>query len=284
MATLIASDIASVNSDRTSMPLCRLLWRQNKLLVLQPDASKPHYGLPALAQKDWFRNCLRHSKARAVVIDPALGTEVIYRWAVACAAVQKPIFLRLPTMHTLPHKQRSLTWKFKCVVERLLSLVLLVGLSPLIITFAVLLRLQDGGAAVSHQLCVGQRGRVFAMAQFRRESVKTGQITRLGRFLEVSRLDRLPRLVNVIKGEMTLIGTKPWAIQDVVNIPSKYHPCLKAMPGIVGTRPLGLSINKVDIPRIVQGELSYLKNWSLWRDGQTAAMAVVGFVTGQHSR
>jgi lipopolysaccharide/colanic/teichoic acid biosynthesis glycosyltransferase len=264
-----------------SIPLCRLIWRQNKLWVLPEETSKPHLALPALAQPEWFRACLKRSKAKAVVIDPSLGSEVIRFWAEACEQVKKPLFLRLPAMVSLPEKKKVWAWRTKCVFERIVGFGLLLLFCPLLLVFTTLLRLQDGGAAVTYEFCVGKRGRIFSMAQFRRASITTGQVTRLGGFLEVSRLDRLPRLANLVKGEMTLIGTKPWTIQDLVNIPPEYRPCLKAMPGLVGTRPLGLTIRKVDIPYIVQGEWSYLKNWSLWRDGITAATAVVGLIGGQ---
>ena len=266
-------------TTQTKLP-CTLRWRQGRLWVsaLVRGQDVP---LPALTSPAWFQACLGKSKATAVCIDPSLGTEVISLWAQACLKANKPLYLRIPAISHRPSSKKPVAWAFKCAIERLLGLILLVLLSPLILLFSLGLTLQDGGLAVTYEFCVGQRGRIFQMAQFRRASIATGKLTHLGRFLEVSRLDRLPRLVNVAKGEMTLVGTKPWAIQDLVNISPEYRSCLKAMPGLVGTRPLGITLRKVDIPYVVQNELSYLKNWSLWLDGLTATTAVLGFIISQ---
>ncbi|PSN11688.1 hypothetical protein C7293_23305 [filamentous cyanobacterium CCT1] len=267
------------NSAR-SQTLCRLLWRQGRLWVLPPATSTRHIALPALAKPEWFQACLERSKTKGVVIDPQLGSEVITFWASACHKVGKPLYLRLPTMRMLPAKQSVWAWYTKCLLERLMGLALLVLFSPLMLVFTVALKLQDNGPAWTYYWCIGQRGRVFRMAQFRRESTITGQKTRLGQWLEVSRLDRLPRFVNVVRGEMALIGTKPWMVEEAIKVPPEFQFCLNALPGIVGPRPLGLDIPAVDIKVICQREVTYLKNWTLWSDSQTGLLAVVQMLKG----
>ncbi|WP_412768543.1 heterocyst development glycosyltransferase HepC [Leptolyngbya sp. KIOST-1] len=276
--TLQPQTLPSAVSNHT---LCRLLWRQGKLWVLPPATSTRQIALPALAHPKWFQLCLERSKTMAVVIDPNLGSEVINFWAEACEKAGKPLYLRLPTTRTLPNKKNVWAWRTKCLVERLVGLVLLVLLSPLMLVFASGLMLQDGGPACNRHWCIGQRGRVFRMAQFRRESLLTGQKTRLGQWLELSRLDRLPRLVNVVRGEMALIGTKPWIVEEAIKVPPEFQFCLNALPGTVGPRPLGLNIPTLDIRAICQQEVAYLKNWTLWRDSQTGLLAVVQMLTGQ---
>jgi len=261
-------------------PLCRLIWRQNKLWVLPAETSKQHLALPALAQPEWFRACLERSKAKAVVIDPSLGSEVVKFWAEACHKVQKPLYLRLPTMRLLPDKQKVWAWRLKCMVERTLGFGLLVLLSPVMILFALVLNWQDGGPALTYYWCIGKRGQVFRMAQFRRESLDSCQKTSAGKFLEMTRLDRLPRLLNVVRGEMALVGTKPWTIEDALNLPEEYRCYLKALPGVMGPRSLGLNISVVDAQIISQVELSYLKSWSLFKDSQIGIAAMIRATTG----
>jgi lipopolysaccharide/colanic/teichoic acid biosynthesis glycosyltransferase len=253
----------------TSTPLCRLIWRQNKLWVLPAETSKPHLALPALAQPEWFKACLERSKAKAVVIDPSLGSEVVTFWAEACEQVKKPLFLRLPAMVSLPEKKRVWAWRAKCAFERGLGLGLLLLVSPLMLIFAALLKLQDGGSALVYYWCIGQRGRVFKLAQFRREHRVTQQKTKLGYFLELTRLDRLPRLLNVFRGEMTLVGTKAWSIEEALRFPEEYRTCLKALPGIVGPRPFSSFISAQNFIQVIQDEVAYVKDWSLKRDGKT---------------
>jgi lipopolysaccharide/colanic/teichoic acid biosynthesis glycosyltransferase len=258
---------------------CRLIWRQNKLWVLPAATSKSHCALPALAKPEWFKACLERSKAKAVIIDPSLGSEVITFWAEACEQIGKPLFLRLPTMGLLPEKRMTWTWRFKCALERAFGLGLLFLFSPILLLFSILLNLQDGAAPFTYYWCIGRRGQVFRMTQFRRESVKTGEITLVGQFLEISRLDRLPRLLNVVRGEMVLVGTKPWTIEDALKVPEQYRTCLKAMPGLVGPRPTGLNSLVIDVRSICVIDLSYLKAWSLWRDGRFTVLAFTRFLT-----
>lgn len=270
-------ELASPDDDQS---LCCLLWRQKQLWVLPPSSSIRQMALPALAQPEWFQSCLDRSKAKAVVIDPKLGSEAINFWAQACEEARKPLYLRLPTMRSLPSKQKTWAWRIKCTLERLIGLVLLMLLSPLMVLIAILINLQDNGPACRHYWFIGQRGRIFRMAQYRRESIITGQKTRLGQALELSRLDRLPRLINLVRGEMTLVGTKPWTIDEAVKVPAEFKSCLKALPGIIGPRPLGSNMLTVDVRAISQRELAYLKNWTLWRDGQAGLSALVQVFTG----
>ncbi|MEO1067531.1 MAG: heterocyst development glycosyltransferase HepC [Cyanobacteria bacterium J06638_6] len=220
----------SAAADQT---LCRLLWRQGRLWVVPPSTSPYQISLPALAQPEWFQSCLERSKAEAVVIDPQLGSEVMSFWAQACHQTGKPLYLRLPTMRTLPAKQDTWAWRTKCTLERIIGLALLVLFSPVMALFAIGINLQDGGPACQYSWCIGQRGRVFRMAQFRRTSIKTGETTSLGLWLELTRLDRLPRLFNLVRGDITLIGTKPWTIDEAVKVPTEFHTSLNALPGII---------------------------------------------------
>ncbi|MBE9139427.1 sugar transferase [Nodosilinea sp. LEGE 07088] len=268
---------AGVVADQT---LCRLLWRQGRLWVVPPSTSPYQIALPALAQPEWFQSCLDRSKAEAVVIDPCLGSEVVSFWAQACHQTGKPLYLRLPTMRTLPVKQNAWAWHTKCILERIIGLVLLVLFSPAILLFAIGLNLQDGGPVYQYSWCIGQRGRVFRMAQFRRTSIKTGQTTRLGLWLEFTRLDRLPRLVNLVRGDITLIGTKPWLIDEAVRVPAEFHTCLNALPGIIGPRPMGLNMPTLDIQGICQRERTYIETWTLWRDSRAGLLALAQVFTG----
>jgi lipopolysaccharide/colanic/teichoic acid biosynthesis glycosyltransferase len=260
--------------------MCRLLWRQEKLLVVPPAKSGQQTALPALASPEWFQACLDRSKAKAVVIDPKLGSEVVGFWAQACHDSAKPLYLRLPTMRTLPEKQKVWAWRIKCTLDRIVGLMLLIVLSPVILLFTLLLTLQNEGPAVTYHWSIGNRGRVFQMAQFRRESVFTGNETALGKVLEISRLDRLPRLLNVVQGEMTLVGTKPWIIENALKIPQEYRSCLKGLPGVIGERPLGLNVPMVDVHALSQLDWRYLQNWTLWGDGKTMLLTMANFLSG----
>lgn len=256
--------------DRPKVNLmCRLLWRRDKLWVLPAKTSMPHLSLPALAEPTWAMACLERSKAKAVVIDPSLGAEVAQFWAEACKQVDKSLYLRLPAMKTLPEKQKVIAWRFKCLTERVLGFFLLILFSPLILLFALLLRLESDDPVLTYYWCIGNRGKVFRMLQFRRESRQTGEKTKQGYFLELTRLDRLPRLVNVAQGEMVFVGTKPWVLEDALDLPETYRGCLKSLPGIIGPRFMATHSSGGDVLQILKGDLFYLKAWSWPKDGLT---------------
>lgn len=270
----LTSDALEVSVATDTSILCRLLWRQEKLWVVPPSARNQHIALPALAQPEWFRACLERSKAKAVVVDPLLGRKVINFWVLACAEAKKPIYLRLPTTSTLPQKQKARAWRVKCAVERILGLGLLILLSPLMLAFSVLLNMQDRSPAIVYYWVVGKNGKLFAMRQFRCYPLSDDRAKSLDNLLNISRLDRLPCLLNVVLGDMTLVGTKPWEIKDAVNLAKEYKPNLKALPGLVGKRPLGLSLPTIDINLIGSADMDYLNNWSFLNDSKALFWAL----------
>ncbi len=161
------------------------------------------------------------------------------------------------------------------------SVTLLLAALPMGI-LALLIRLESRGPAILAQPRVGYRGRIFRCFKFRtmRESTEVGsdwtakddpRITRLGRYLRKLRLDELPQLVNVLKGEMSIVGPRPVlaTISDSVraDIPL-YHIRNTIRPGITGWAQVkqgyaGGSDSEVDKLRY---DLYYIENRSLMLD------------------
>lgn len=111
---------------------------------------------------------------------------------------------------------------FKRSFDVLISSLLLVGLAPLMALIALIVRLSSRGPTIFSQQRVTRNGEIFTMYKFRTMVVnaegKTGavwarrndpRVTFLGRFLRATRLDELPQLFNVLKGEMSMIGPRP---------------------------------------------------------------------------
>jgi lipopolysaccharide/colanic/teichoic acid biosynthesis glycosyltransferase len=111
----------------------------------------------------------------------------------------------------------------KRALDITIASVLLLGLSPLLALIAVLVRLDSPGPAFFVQERIGQGGRLFRMFKFRTMTVgkwnlagpephkrlDDQRITRLGRWIRRTSLDELPQLVNVVKGDMSLVGPRP---------------------------------------------------------------------------
>ncbi len=280
-------------SQESSKLSCKLLWRGNKLWVGKVNQYLS-LTLPALEQEDWFHTCLIKSKVDAVCIDPGLGTELIWQWAQACVRTHKPLYLRHPSCHNRPSIQKPISWMFMRLCDFLGAGILLIFLSPLFVTITALIKLQDGGPVLSTHWRIGQRGRLFQALHFRITSVDdyTGPNslgirqsrhalpkTRLGLGLWRTHLNKLPLLLNVLRGDMSLVGPHAWAIHEVVDLPVELRTRFSLLPGITGTWWTFPPCEKPDFNQVVKQELKSIASWSLAQDMITLARTATAIIT-----
>ena len=164
----------------------------------------------------------------------------------------------------------------------------LLAISPLMIVIAVAIRLDSRGPVFFRQLRVGRHGRRFTMLKFRtmipeaealkdslreRNEARDGlfkigddpRITRVGRFLRKSALDELPQLINVLKGEMSLVGPRPLVVDEDRRVEGWHRQRLELMPGMTGPWQI-LGPARVPLSEMVAIDYLYVANWSLWTD------------------
>jgi exopolysaccharide biosynthesis polyprenyl glycosylphosphotransferase len=164
----------------------------------------------------------------------------------------------------------------------------LVAVAPLMAAIALAIRLEGRGPIFFKQPRVGRHGHVFEVYKFRtmvpdaealkasladRNEAQAGlfkiaddpRITRVGRFLRKSSLDELPQLINVVRGEMSLVGPRPLVLDEDVNVKGWYRRRLELMPGITGPWQI---LGPARVPLREMGAIDYLyvANWSLWGD------------------
>ncbi len=266
-------------------PKCSLKWQQKKLLVRCSPQVKQSY-LPSLENKPWLIDCLKHSYVQLISIDPLLGDFSLKFWADACKKANKPVFLRLPFITELPKKKSPLIWWLKRLLDWVIAALLLLVLSPIMLGLAVLIRFDSPGPIFFRQWRVGERGKLFEIFKFRtmvidaeklHYQVMTTQkglhkrkddprITRLGCWLRKYSLDELPQLFNVLSGEMSLVGPRPWALYDAVRISPEGKQRLNALPGITGAWQVEKRSTLLDLDAVNNVDLKYLRTWSLARD------------------
>ncbi|MHC1717140.1 MAG: sugar transferase [Acidaminococcaceae bacterium] len=131
----------------------------------------------------------------------------------------------MPYYVRLQNRKKSLFCKF--IFDRLAAFCLLVGLSPLFIILGILIKLDSDGDVFFRQTRVTQYGKRFKIYKFRTMvtnaeamgcQITTDQdmrITKIGKRLRVCRLDELPQLINILKGEMSFVGARPEVIKYV---------------------------------------------------------------------
>jgi len=138
----------------------------------------------------------------------------------------------------------------KRVFDIVFALCWLLLLSPLLLLISILVRLDSRGPAFFLQPRLGRAGQVFNIYKFRKFPHQlAGQgpavtvandirMTRLGRFLESSKLDELPQLFNILKGDMSFVGPRPETLNFAHLFTGKFEQVLAYVPGLFGPNQL----------------------------------------------
>jgi lipopolysaccharide/colanic/teichoic acid biosynthesis glycosyltransferase len=278
---------------------CRLIWRQNKLIV-QVASPSEGVSLPPLSNLTWLSDCLRRSPVTLVILDPHLGEDQIKLWADACQAAQKSVYVRVSSIPHLPHKTCPLNWQLKRGLDWIAALSLLLVLSPVMLWLTLLIYMFSPGPIFYQQWRVGERGKLFKITKFRTMMIGAerlhhqvmGQqeglhklkddprVTSLGRWMRKYSLDELPQLFNVVRGEMSLVGPRPWALYDSVRITPNLQHRLNALPGMTGAWQVQSRSTSLDLNAVNQGDLKYLRNWSIWLDFKFLVLTVPKVLSG----
>lgn len=164
------------------------------------------------------------------------------------------------------------------------SLLLLFGLFPLLLLIGLIVKLGDWHSVLYRHERIGRFGKPFMLLKFRTMSAKKAQgsgsfdpgdisrVTRAGRFLRRSKLDELPQLLNVLKGDMSLVGPRPEVERWVKAYPARWGRVLKVRPGITDVASLKFRneeeiLSKAELPEwtyqhvILPEKLSLYENY-----------------------
>lgn len=190
----------------------------------------------------------------------------------------------------------------KSVFDRVFSLAVLIGLSPLLCVIAIAVKLSSPGPVLFRQARLGIDGRAFLLYKFRsmREHDQGGVIlqatrhdtrtTRVGAFLRRTSLDELPQFFNVLKGEMSVVGPRPHALEHneiYKNIVDCYMMRHRVKPGITGWAQVhGLrgAIETVGkMSKRVEYDLFYIENWTFLMDLRIILKTAIGGWAGKNA-
>ena len=185
--------------------------------------------------------------------------------------------------------------RFRRSLDVVAAVTALVLLSPLMLLAWLASRMSTGASGIYRQIRVGEGGMAFTMLKFR--SMRPGEsgpevtaskdkrITRFGRLLRATSIDELPQLVNVLRGEMTLVGARPETVRLAQRYPARLQQIFRYRPGLTGPAQLRLRQSEgldpaadleavylmQQVPARVAEDLDYLTNPTPWRTiGQIA--------------
>jgi lipopolysaccharide/colanic/teichoic acid biosynthesis glycosyltransferase len=177
-------------------------------------------------------------------------------------------------------------------LDALLAGALLVVASPLLLAAAIAIRLESRGAVIYRQRRVGRDGEPFELYKLRTmvsgaEAMGAGiyvlegdaRITRVGRLLRRFSLDELPNLINVLKGDMALVGPRPTIQEQVDRYTERQRRRLEVKPGITGWAQVNGRAS-LPWPERIELDVWYVDHRSLWLDlkilAKTARMLATG--------
>ena len=174
----------------------------------------------------------------------------------------------------------------KALLDRVGAAVALLLLSPVFAAIVVWIWLDDGRPALIGQERAGRDGKPFWMLKYRTmvaDAIEAGKrlgledpwgllpddprITRSGRFLRRTSLDELPQLINVLKGEMSLVGPRPDLVEQVANYSERDRRRLGVRPGITGWSQVQ-GREEIGWPERFEQDAWYIEHWSLRLDAK----------------
>lgn len=163
-------------------------------------------------------------------------------------------------------------------------------ISPIYLLIAIAIKIDSPGPVFFKETRMGLNGKKFKIWKFRTmqtdaeklqkelehlNETKDGinfkikddpRITRIGKFLRCYSLDELPQMINIIRGEMSLVGPRPFNMRDVSNFASNYFFRYKVLPGITGLWQVSGRSNILYFDQVIELDGKYIQHWSLWLD------------------
>lgn len=214
-------------------------------------------------------------------------------------------------------KQLVLTYSVKDLdyrrmfIKRLVDIIggLLGSLFTIIVTplVALAIKLESKGPVFFSQMRIGRNGRRFKMYKFRSMYVDAEErkkelmaqnemqglmfkmendprITRVGKFIRKTSIDELPQFFNVVKGDMSLVGTRPPTIDEFEQYDIHYRRRLSITPGLTGMWQVSGRSNITDFDQVVKYDLEYIDHWSLMLDFKILLQTVIVVLFGKGSK
>ncbi|AFY87948.1 MAG: hypothetical protein CLLPBCKN_004926 [Chroococcidiopsis cubana SAG 39.79] len=234
--------------------------RQGQLLV-KLASSQDRSSLLSSRDRQFLTEWLQYCPARLVRIDPALGAIAIQLWADVCKQTEKVTFLRIPPAQGLRKHQHRFSWWVKRIVDRVIAIVLLLTLSPVFLGLSLLIYFDSPGRIFSYQWCVGERGKLFQRIEFRTtasnlttqhhqttndrqdpDKCNDLHVTRLGCWMRKYSLNKLPQLLNVVRGDMSFVGSSAYGLKDAIRLAPDSQRQLNALPGIIALSHLNFNL------------------------------------------
>lgn len=178
---------------------------------------------------------------------------------------------------------------WKRALDLFLAVPMLIALSPVMLIVSLVIKLYDGGRVFYKQVRCTEGGREFEIVKFRSmvenaesdgvaklASVGDARITPFGKFIRATRIDELPQLFNVIRGEMSFVGPRPERpeiIREYMESMPEFEFRMRVKAGLTGFAQIYGKYNTIPYDKL-KLDLFYIENYSLWLDIKLFLMTV----------
>ena len=193
---------------------------------------------------------------------------------------------------------------FKRFFDLILSVFALIVLSPLLLVVAIAIKAHDGGSPIYKQTRLTKNGKEFGMYKFRSMCVNADQmldqlmdqnemegpafkiaddprITKIGKFIRKTSIDELPQLVNIIKGDITIIGPRPPLPREVAEYTPYQRHRLDVKTGLACYHECCSRSDNHNFDQWVEEDMRYIRERSLWTDLKIILMTIRVVLTGK---
>ncbi len=223
---------------------------------------------------------------------------IYYNFETIDVVAQGAKYVNLDDKSMVMYTAKDLTMEQR-IVKRLTDLaVSIIGLivaSPIMLACAIAIKLDDHGKVFYKQQRLTKYGRVFEVYKFRtmkeensvHKSVTEGddRITRVGRVLRKFRIDELPQLINILNGDMTVVGPRPEMLENVEKYTKElpeFSYRLRMKAGLTGLAQISGKYNTSPKDKLVM-DLMYIENYSIWQDFKLIFQTITVFLKASES-
>lgn len=259
---------------------------QNVLDVISRSDTIFLYDVPTKERTDLIDFCYQKQK------------NIYYNFEMIDVVSQGAKYVTLDDKSMVMHMAKDLTFEQR-VIKRLMdlsiSIVALILTSPIMLACAIAIKAEDGGKVFYKQKRLTKYGRVFEVYKFRtmkeensiHKSVTENddRITKVGKYLRKFRIDELPQLLNILKGDMTVVGPRPEMLENVEKYTEElpeFAYRLRMKAGLTGLAQISGKYNTSPKDKLVM-DLMYIENYSIWQDIKLIFQTITVFLKASES-
>ena len=223
---------------------------------------------------------------------------IYYNFEMIDVVSQGAKYMTLDDKSLVMHTAKDLTMEQR-IVKRLMdigvSLLALILTGPIMLGCAIAIKLEDGGKVFYKQKRLTKYGRVFEVYKFRtmreensiHKSVTEDddRITKVGKILRKYRIDELPQMLNILKGDMTVVGPRPEMLENVEKYTDEipeFAYRLRMKAGLTGLAQISGKYNTSPKDKLVM-DLMYIENYSIWQDFKLIFQTITVFFKASES-